>query len=465
MGKVTLPFRIARYILDLLAAHKREAFLLACKNPEAAQRKVRQRLEKGSLIPFPAHPVTFEHYKGKTNLTKEKVIFLESTSGSTGVKKEIPYTKGLLKSFENMFLLWAHDIVFHSPVRLSQAKFFMSVSPQIGKNTDDRKYLSPLVKLLLKPFLISDPDTHKATSGEMFLRNISEDLLKAKDLEIISVWSPTYLLSLLHFMDQHKTSLGIENKSWKEIWPELKLISCWTEGQAEKSAENLHSHFPDVMIQPKGLLATEAPVTIPWSEAGGCLPLLTETYLEFLEGENVYQLHEIKQGHEYEVITSQANGFLRYLTGDIVTVTGFYYQTPVLKFLGRAGQSSDLAGEKFTELNVKELLKSVRGTFYLLPDNRDYLPGYILVHEGQDVDWENLLEANYHYKLARELRQLTPLKVIGRTNLSQRYLEFFQNEGMILGDIKERVLFSNPDQAKKFLAWIEKEPQSSHSDP
>lgn len=440
---VSIPFKLVKVSLALLATIKRKDFIDSCKNPAFAQARLKEKL--GS---FPEKPSTYQDYE---NLKTPDVIFYETTSGSTGTKKKIPYTKALLKSFENMFLLWAHDLVFHSGLGLKSGKFFMSVSPQIGDTIkDDRQYLSPVVNWLLNPFLASNPNEHKARTSEEFLMKISQDLLKARDLEIISIWSPTYFLSVLDFMETHRL---VENPNWEKIWPELKLISCWTSAQAELSARALQKKFPHVKVQGKGLLLTEAPITIPWSEAGGDLPLVNETYLEFLDHEGrIHPLHEIKRNHRYIVLTSTPNGFLRYNTLDEVEVTGFYYQTPVLKFLGRTGGHSDLAGEKLSESILRQLFSF---PLLLVPNQEEALPFYeAYTEEFHEI--EKGLRENYHYNLARELNQLREVKIIKLQNLRQKYLEFFQSQGMQLGDIKERTLINDSLLAQKFREWIGK---------
>ena len=50
------------------------------------------------------------------------------------------------------------------------------------------------------------------------------------------------------------------------IWPRLGLISCWGDAHAALHLDELRRSFPGVEIQPKGLLATEAFVTIPFDD-------------------------------------------------------------------------------------------------------------------------------------------------------------------------------------------------------
>lgn len=454
---MSLPFSIAKFLLSSLAGTRRRRFIEACKDPEGAQLLLRRRLEDACLHPFPKTPVDYNFYKGR-RLTHEPVSFIETTSGSTGIKKEIPYTPLMLKAFENMFLLWGHDLVFHSDLDFKSGKFFMSISPQIGEqNSDDRKYLSPFMNLILSPFLASNPDKLRSATGEEFLSKVSSDLMKARDLEIMSVWSPTYLLSLLEFMG---------NPDTEKLWPDLKLISCWTSAQAERTSIKLKEKFPHVKIQPKGLLLTEAPVTVPWSEAGGEVPLLTETLIELFDGERIIPLHKAQTGRSYTVITSQFNGYLRYDTQDTVEVSGIYHKTRVLKFTGRRGNTCDLAGEKLSENILRELFFDISEDYMIIPDQSSDLPRYIILHTGTTSSiWEERLRTIHHYDLARKLQQLREPLILRVDKLSAKYLEFCQYEGMVLGNIKERVLLNDISRAEKFLAWLHKELPSFPQDP
>ena len=77
-------------------------------------------------------------------------------------------------------------------------------------------------------------------------------LTVAGDLELISVWSPTFLLRLIE---------AIEDPS--SLWPRLRVVSCWASGASKPFADGLAARLPHAHLQPKGLLSTEAVVTVP----------------------------------------------------------------------------------------------------------------------------------------------------------------------------------------------------------
>ena len=76
------------------------------------------------------------------------------------------------------------------------------------------------------------------------------------------------------------------------------------------------------MMQGKGLLATEAPITVPLVRADGCVPLVDSVFLEFEDAAGRFRLlDEVAPDAEYAVIVTQPGGLLRYRLGDRVRVT------------------------------------------------------------------------------------------------------------------------------------------------
>jgi hypothetical protein len=99
------------------------------------------------------------------------------------------------------------------------------------------------------------------------------------------------------------------------IWPKLTLISCWGDGPARSAAASLARRFPHVEVQRKGLIATEAIVTIPF---GGRHPLtIGSHFFEFLDPNGRARLaHQLEGGVEYTVVVTTAGGLYRYRLAD-----------------------------------------------------------------------------------------------------------------------------------------------------
>jgi GH3 auxin-responsive promoter len=216
----------------------------------------------------------------------------------------------------------------------------------------------------------------------------------------------------------------------------------------------LRKLFPGVLVQGKGLLATEAPMTIPLIPANGCVPMLDEVFFEFEdETGNIYLLHELKQKQVYEIIISQKGGLYRYRILDRVRVTHFYHNTPCLEFIGRQSEVSDLVGEKLHSEFVRQVLDNLplEETSFksLIPIHPT--PGYILLLDTLNISTlelaeklDMLLQQSPQYRHARLLGQLAPVQVIVNPRVAEILSMYKTREGKKWGDLKHDILCTTP---------------------
>ena len=394
-------------------------------------------------------------------LTAERVLFYEKTSGSTGPAKYIPYTAALRRTFSRMFAVWAADLLEHGP-GFETGQLYMSVSPSfapaatteqhvpIGMN-DDRDYLDGWLRHAASPLIVYDREAARARDVDSFKRRTAALLMKARDLEIISVWSPSFLKVLL---DEIARQQGGALGDFRRLWPRLKLVSCWAAAAAAPQARALARLLPGVMIQGKGLLATEAPITVPLIGAPGALPLVDSVLLE-LEADDgsLVPIHAGELGCEYNIVVSQAGGLYRYRLGDRVRVGARHRNTPSLDFVGRAGGVSDLVGEKLNERFVAEALDGVaHGAFVkTLVPVRQPVDHYVLLVDRLDDDAHALaasvddrLRRAHHYHHARELGQLAAPRACVAADAASIVANAYASAGPKLGDIKPRALHTGP---------------------
>lgn len=212
----------------------------------------------------------------------------------------------------------------------------------------------------------------------------------------------------------------------------------------------LRRAFPDVVIQGKGLLATEVPMTLPQWRAPAPVPLVDEVFFEFETADGaVLRLHELEEGGEYGVIVTQAGGLLRYRMNDRVRVAGQMSRTPCLRFLGRSGRTSDIAGEKLDESQARSVLSAVLGAenhcSYLLPAERGYR--CVTDHSAAAHDPVALalrldlaLCRSFQYRQARHLGQLAPVEVCYRADARAAYEAAQLARGLRWGNIKFEAL-------------------------
>lgn len=423
------------------------------------------------------------HRHQQIALTPEPILFYEKTSGSSGAVKWIPYTQSLRRSFSQMFCVWAHDLIVHGP-KFSTGKLYACISPQLNVADNqtlqnDLDYLDGWLRWFLRPWLVMPNKLNRLHDANLFKHQLALALLEAEKLEIISIWSPSFLQVHLKYIQENQDLLRAElhnrishhrlqllcesNIPWMQLWPNLKLISCWDSANAADQAQGLRSafsssaslsQFPGILIQGKGLLATEAPMTIPLIVAGGCVPVLDEVFFEFEDDTgSLYGLHELNIGKEYTIILSQKGGLYRYRIGDRIRVTHYYRHTPCLEFLGRHQVISDLVGEKLQETFVNNALTllNLQETYFksLMPIADP--PHYILLldsaKETPEIIAEQLdqaLSESYHYKRARAIGQLAPPQVLISSQIPEVLISHRIRTGSIWGGIKHPILATLP---------------------
>jgi hypothetical protein len=234
------------------------------------------------------------------------------------------------------------------------------------------------------------------------------------------------------------------------LWPKLGLISCWADGAAAMSLRELRRRFPNTRVQAKGLLATEAFVTLPF---GRHQPLaLNSHFFEFIGDDGHTHLADsLQEGNEYEVVVTTAGGLWRYRLGDRVVVNGRAGRTPSLRFLGRAGNISDRFGEKLSETFVADVLSKLfrerPPRFALLAPDEDVAGcRYTLYVEGvPPLDCvetlERALRHNPHYAWCRDLGQLLPPRLFAIASRGyEQFIERLAAGGARLGEIKPAAL-------------------------
>ncbi|HEX6313636.1 MAG TPA: GH3 auxin-responsive promoter family protein [Gemmatimonadaceae bacterium] len=428
------------------------------------------------------------------------VTHLAPTSGSTGGRKLIPFNSALAAAFSAAVSPWMFDLVRQRP-RLIGGPAYWSISPlSEPEQTPDRKqpstvptdfaddadYLGGPRAWLVRHALAVPSSVRFASDAESFWRITLLALLRQRDLRLISVWHPSFLELLTGAAEQAWPELLDAVKSgsnpWRKAlpesarqdfegqpdsqraaeltrvgpgdspawWPALQVVSCWGEQAAEPGWRKLVRRLPHVLVQPKGLLATECVVTIPF---GGEQPLaITSHFFEFIDESGELRFaHQLERGRNYEVVVTNGGGLWRYRLGDVVECTGAVAATPSLRFVGRA-RVSDLRGEKLSEAFVADVLRDLwaadeRPSFATLrARDRNGAAGYELV-VPEDLDssgsaivqrLETALCANPHYALARRLGQLAEVAVV-TVPASAPLMELQASPGRI-GDVKPRVL-------------------------
>ncbi len=432
-------------------------------------------------------------------LTRSRVERLVPSSGSTAAAKLIPYTAELRSEFARALAAWIGDLYRARP-ELLRGRAYWSISPAIPFKVDtpaalpvgfedDSAYVGGLFGPLLARALAVRPAVARTGSIDAFRHATALELLRARDLTLVSVWHPSFFTLLLEALTRHWTDLvrdvrtgqpdgalatradprradelaALGPGAWREIWPRLGLVSCWSDAHAASAAHELARALPGVPLQPKGLLATEAFTTLPF--AGARPVALLSHFFEFIDAAGAARLlHELREGEEYGLVVTTGGGLYRYRTRDRVRVDGFVERTPSLCFVGKEDRVSDCRGEKLDDGFVANALRAcLRGDggldfAMLAPDERGEGLGYTLYVQAQPLALAALapaLEAalceNPHYRYCRELGQLAPLRIFAvRSGAQATYIERCLSAGQRLGDIKPAGLSAESGWSTRF---------------
>ena len=370
------------------------------------------------------------------------VLAFERSSGSTSGAKWIPFTEDLRAEFQEAVRAWMGDLHRRHPNLASgRAWWVVSQLPNagdvtsggipIGLPTDD-EYLGWWERKFASWLRV-------ANTADLAVA--ARELIAANDLRLISVWNPSYLALL---WDKLNSPL-----SPQQLWPNLTIISGWADASAAADAAAIQQLFPHATFQPKGLLATEGVITIPWGlESAGALPALNSHFLEFQHctSREIYRVHELQSETDYEAILTTSGGLWRYRLNDIVRVIGWEQQTPRLRFLGRADGGCDLRGEKLHPLFVQQTLAKLTSAFAMLaPASALGVPGYVLFTTDRHVPAstvETALQANPYYAHAVSVGQLAAVRKFLITDEfpSHKYLERCTQLGQRSSTVKATAL-------------------------
>jgi hypothetical protein len=440
--------------------------------------------------------------KGKTNvLTREPVTHLMPSSGSTTARKLIPYTRSLQREFDRAIAAWMVDLYCRHP-GLVAGRAYWSITPyhdETGQDgglpigfSQDSSYLGGYKQRLVESLMAVREGLTKIHDVESFRYVTLLELLRCSDLRLISVWHPSFLTLLMEELDglwdfllrdindgtittpnrlqpsirdsfdakpdrNRRLQLDRANSiDGGSIWPCLDVISCWGSGHAQGAISELNRYFPGVVFQQKGLIATEAFMSLPFGkdESGNWLhPLaINSHFFEFIDDEgSVKQVDEIRLDQEYQIVVTTGGGLYRYAMNDRIRVDGYIGRTPSIEFIGKADSVTDFYGEKLNDRFVASIIESLVASLsgsvpfaMLAPDGADK-PEYYTLYMESDAPPDNAIGdrleeklcANPHYAVCRRLGQLKKAKIFRVSHsANKQYLLSSAADGRRLGDIK-----------------------------
>jgi len=330
----------------------------------------------------------------------------------------------------------------------------------VGLNSD-ADYLGDDLVMPFASLLAVSPYIGAIQNIEEWRLSTLVQLIEHEDLAFVSIWSPTFMLQLLDaiptLVPELTSRLTVEaNRRLEQslaqpaidtrlLWPRLAVVSCWADAGSARFSNRLAALCPQAVLQAKGLLATEAAMTVPLARHGGCVAALKSCFIEFRDSAGEFWLTgELALGEMYDVILTTEGGLYRYDIGDRVQCVSKKGTIEHLKFIGRAGSFSDLVGEKLDEAFVAGILGELSLHAVLVAKTEPHPHYELLVDSSVSPPEAHLVEAalcrNPQYSYARKLGQLGPLQL----NLAPGFLaaeaELRARNGQRLGDVKPSVL-------------------------
>jgi len=151
----------------------------------------------------------------------------------------------------------------------------------------------------------------------------------------------------------------------KDYWPELRMIGCWKGGSVGVRLNELSHWFGDgVVVRDLGYMASEAQMTLPIADTG-CAGILdvSANYYEFIPESAIDNSQpailtcaELKNGENYYLILTTPGGLYRYDINDVVRVAGFFNRTPLIEFVRKGRDVTNITGEK---LHVNQVIDAM----------------------------------------------------------------------------------------------------------
>ncbi len=269
---------------------------------------------------------------------------------------------------------------------------------------------------------------------------------------------------------------GLRENMIKKIWPNVRYVLAIGGKSFAYYTEKMLGYARDIPIHPYAYAASEGIFGIAekmdkpdhyilFPEAG---------FFEFLplneglsgEGRPLF-MWELDIGERYELVFTNHSGLYRYCMGDVVEVTGWYGQAPIVQFCYRKNQVINIAGEKSNQEQLAEAVKrfafrmrcEVVG-YCVQEDMSDVLPRYqfylectgIHVSGAEDILDDCLCRVNYEYQGCRKMNEIGRVRISYlRAGSFGRYEEQLAKSGKIMGQNK-RVCILDSSEKRQFFA-------------
>ena len=155
-------------------------------------------------------------------------------------------------------------------------------------------------------------------------------------------------------------SQGFDTPWAKRIWPKLQYMFSAAGANFYPYTEKLQKHIlgDEVHIFYQGVSASEGMFSAVYKmDQADSILVPDGCFMEFRDAEDenapCLTMDKLEVGKCYELIITNYSGLYRYRMHDVLRVTGFHHNTPLVQFETRMGYAANIRGEKTSEAAVR----------------------------------------------------------------------------------------------------------------
>lgn len=193
-------------------------------------------------------------------------------------------------------------------------------------------------------------------------------------------------------------------------------------------------------------------------------------FFEFISEEDREErpltMKEVQAGGKYELVFTSHSGLYRYQTGDILEVTGFFGQAPVIRFCYRKNQVISLADEKLNSsqlmMAIQELEEKIEDTVsgYCIQEDFSVSPARYLIYiegisrTGKKLDQimdSCLRKKSFAYDSCRDMGEISMAHVeLLPEGSFEKYETYLSYQGRFTGQNKPLHILDSRDKKSFF---------------
>ncbi len=398
------------------------------------------------ILPYSSYESYTERIaKGEKNiLTPDPVVYLNTTSGSTGKQKLIPVTRRFQNSLGQPNLISIGFLI--EALRARQQKFgklLTTYSAQQGGRTSGGIDYGPAGAGVLRmgsffyEQLFAHPyETLKVADSPT--RHYLCILFALRDLSMRGIGAnfPMLILRICNYLERYAEDLiqdletgtianhlklepeirTILERKWsafptraaqlrqilksegrltpKLVWTELSFIGTARGGTSDFYFQRFPHYLDNIPVFGAVFATAEGTFSIyPDLDSDGSILAIETGFFEFIPEEQWQAEHpktvlatEVKPGKLYRILMTNYSGFYRYDIGDVIEVLGFYEQAPLIVFRHRRGGLLSSTTEKTTESHATDVMQNLQQEFnFFLEDfcitlSENEFPAHYLVN-------------------------------------------------------------------------------------